>query len=239
MRDAKWQVIDTGLATAKANMDLDVQLLEGLSETSSPILHLYDWTMPSATYGYFLDPSIYLSQEAFNCLDLSRRPTGGGVTFHVADWAFSILIPASHDAYSINTLENYAFVNNLVIKVLKRFLGSNDQEFSLLPTEFQPMDSHSINFCMAKPTKYDVMLEGKKVGGGAQRRKRSGFLHQGTISLALPEKDLLTKVLVPGTCVYESMLRNTCTLLLSTASAKDLIAARNTLKEIFVSEVSA
>jgi lipoate-protein ligase A len=237
MRDVKWKVIDSGFATAKANMDFDLKLLEELKEASSPILHVYDWAASSATYGYFLNPSAYLSQEAFNCLDLSKRPTGGGVTFHVSDWAFSILIPASHKAYSINTLDNYAFVNQLVIKVLKRFLG-NSKELSLLSDEPKAIDTPSVNFCMAKPTIFDVMMEGKKVGGGAQRRKHFGFLHQGTISLVLPDKDFFEKVLLPGTSVYNSILKKTCTLLPLTASARDLSEARNTLKEIFISEVS-
>lgn len=229
---AEWQVIDSGPATVKANMDLDKKLLEELNDASLPILHLYDWVSPSATYGHFINPATYLSPEAFNCLDLSKRPTGGGVTFHVADWAFSVLVPANYHAYSLNTLDNYAFVNQLVIEVLSRFLGGG-HDFSLLHNESQALDPHSGHFCMAKPTKYDVMLGGKKVGGGAQRRTRTGFLHQGTISLSLPDRDFLAKVLLPGTCVYESMSKNTCTLLPKTSSVKDLVEARHFLKQLF------
>jgi lipoate-protein ligase A len=49
---------------------------------------------------------------------------------------------------------------------------------------------------MAKPTKYDVMWEGKKVGGGAQRRTKYGFLHQGTISLGRPDEEFLSGILL-------------------------------------------
>ena len=49
-----WRVIDTGSASAEANMRTDKELLETLEDAA--ILHLYDWDRPSATYGYFVDP---------------------------------------------------------------------------------------------------------------------------------------------------------------------------------------
>ena len=47
-------------------------------------------------------------------LHLARRPTGGGIIFHLTDFAFSVLIPANHPSFSQNTLENYALVNRPV-----------------------------------------------------------------------------------------------------------------------------
>ena len=44
---------------------------------------------------------------------------------------------------------------------------------------------------MAKPTQYDIVYKGKKIAGAAQRKKTQGYLHQGTISLAAPQIDLL------------------------------------------------
>ena len=48
---------------------------------------------------------------------------------------------------------------------------------------------------MADPTVYDVMVDGKKVVGGAQRRTKHGFLHQGSISLGVPDLHFLRSVL--------------------------------------------
>jgi len=218
-------------------MEFDAKLLHELPGSSEPILHLYDWVSPSATFGYFINPATYLSQDAFNSLDLCKRPTGGGVTFHVSDWAFSVLVPASCPYYSLNTLDNYAWVNHLVIEVLGLFLGSGEG-FSLLMHESDPQDVSSGHFCMAKPTKHDVMWKGKKVGGGAQRRTRFGFLHQGTISLAFPGKDFLKKVLLPGTCVYDSILKNTHTLLPEDCMPREIAEARALLKRSFSDRVT-
>jgi len=48
---------------------------------------------------------------------------------------------------------------------------------------------------MAKPTIYDVMLNGKKIGGSAQRRTKFGLLHQASIHLQKLDPDVLEKFL--------------------------------------------
>lgn len=234
MSISSWTILDTGSANAQKNMEIDTQLLEELNPHSqSPILHLYDWDLPSATYGHFIDPSAHLSSEILHdgSLQLAKRPTGGGLIFHTTDWAFSILVPAAHEAYSVNVLDNYAFVNNLVMELIKRFLGHR-ANLSLLPNEATPLDKPSGHFCMAKPTKFDVMLEGKKVGGGAQRRTKSGFLHQGSISLIPPDEAFLKRALLPYTHVSKAMLENTFALL-PQASPQELKDARKHLSESF------
>lgn len=233
-------MLDTGIAPPDKIMSTDSTLLENLSAEALPTLHLYDWNGPSATYGYFINPADVLTEEAMDgsLLRLARRPTGGGVIFHLTDWAFSLLIPSSHPAYSVNTLENYAYVNHLVIEVIRQFAGKQ-AELSLLPQEPIPADPRSRHFCMAKPTIYDVMLEGRKVGGGAQRRTRMGILHQGTISLSMPEAAFLDRVLLPGTKVREEMEHHTCNLLGRDATANDIAEARKELSGIFCSVVAA
>lgn len=192
----KCEIIDTGKRSAKENMELDFALLGDLEDLSSLILHFYDWERPSATYGHFIKPETFLNMEYKN-LDLAKRPTGGGIVFHTTDFAFSVLVPKKHPSYSENTLENYAFVNNKVIQAL----GMGE----LLPNEPDALDEACRHFCMAKPTKYDVMIRNRKVGGAAQRRTQHGYLHQGTIFLKEPGKEFLNAVLLPQTRIIEGM----------------------------------
>lgn len=225
----KWTVIDTGASSAKRNMEIDSKLLAELdSFSTSPILHLYEWERPCATYGHFLQPADHLSMEGCD-LELAKRPTGGGVIFHTNDWAFSLLVPAAHEAFSINTLDNYAYVNYMLIDVIGRFIV-REGDLSLLPTEIQ--NCKPCHFCMAKPTKYDVMLDGKKVCGGAQRRTKAGFLHQGTISLSLPDKAFLDGVLL-NSDISTNMFENTYQLLPDMSISE----ARRLLKEAFLSHL--
>src|SRR5262249_34411803 len=140
-------------------------------------------------------------------LNLARRPTGGGIIFHHCDLSFSVLIPASHPGFSLNTLDNYAFVNAAVIEAVKKFLGSNSDP-KLLKDESTPLDEYTRHFCMANPTKYDVMINGCKVGGGAQRRTKKCLLHQGTIALSIPTDEFLKAVLIESKTTSIAMRQN-------------------------------
>lgn len=235
-----WRLLNTGSASADRNMALDAELLRNLSSSSDCILHLYAWDGACATYGHFIRPYDYLDLRGVEKmqLQLARRPTGGGIIFHLCDLAFSILVPSTHPAYSKNTLENYAFINAIVSKVVTRFLGGEKIPV-LLPEETGGVllpDPACRHFCMAKPTKYDVMLDGRKVGGGAQRCTKQGFLHQGSIAVAAASELFLGEVLKSGKDVVEAMRSSTYPLLPGEAALNQLEEARYTLRELLAAE---
>lgn len=230
----KWIVLRTGKRKASENMALDAALLQDVGQVQLPILHLYEWEEDSATYGHFVTPSDFLNGESVEKLglDLAKRPTGGGIVFHLSDLAFSVLVPAGHPSFSLNPLENYAFVNRHVIWAIEQFLNKNRLKPTLLPEEPLPLDGNCANFCMAKPTKYDVMLEGKKVGGAAQRKTRDGYLHQGSIALGMLSDEYLSTLLKPGTRVLEGMKQNSYSLLGKDWDLQTLSVARETLSSL-------
>ncbi len=227
-----WEILHSGVDLAQNHMDKDQKLLQEISSIGHPLLHFYDWMGPSATYGYFIDPLNFLRADGIEKLglQLARRPTGGGIVFHWTDLTFSVLIPASHPAYSLNTLDNYAYVNKKVIQAIHQF--RKGIQATLLSSETKPLDVASGNFCMAKPTIYDVMVEGKKVGGAAQRRTKSGFLHQGTISIAMPEETDLRAVLKQETYVLEAMKNQSYVLMTSKVTSHQLEEVRDELRHL-------
>jgi lipoate-protein ligase A len=91
---------------------------------------------------------------------------------------------------------------------------------------------------MAKPTKYDVMWEDKKIAGAAQRKTRKGFLHQGTIALVNPNREYLEQILLPGTKVREAMLAHTCPLLGKSAQAFERERAKQSLRALLATHLS-
>ena len=232
-------VIDSGVQSAEENMRLDADLLEYADTYPRPVLHLYGWASPSATYGYFIDPSTLLNLEAAQklSLQLARRLTGGGIVFHLWDLAFSVLVPSHCPGFSTNTLETYAFINNAVLASVKEFLDGV-LPLSLTVDDYSSLDKECSRFCMARPTKYDVMWEGRKVAGAAQRKTRQGYLHQGTIALVMPPEGYLDQVLLPGTRVKEAMFAHTCPLLGSSASEGQLASARSRLRELLATHLS-
>lgn len=236
---SEWEIIDTEVQSAEENMRFDTELLEQADTRSRPVLHLYEWAGESATYGYFTDPQelLDLSQAQNLRLHLARRPTGGGIVFHIWDMAFSVLVPAHCPEFSINTLENYAFVNRAVLAAVQEFLDHRPP-LTLTPDDFSPWDADCFHFCMAKPTKYDVMWDGKKVAGAAQRKTRKGFLHQGTIALVMPPGEYLKQILRPGTRVQEAMQAHTCPLLGRSASAEQIAQAKQCLRALLTTHLN-
>jgi lipoate-protein ligase A len=198
------EILDTGIGSAEENMRFDEKLLETLQPQDRPILHLYDWALPSATYGYFIRPEKHLDLSKLNrfSLDIARRPTGGGIVFHVWDLAFSFLMPAGHPQFSLTTLQNYQFVNRAVLDTVQSYFSLQPE---LIKEDAPSMGADCQNFCMAKPTQYDVVYQGMKIAGAAQRRRRQGYLHQGTISLAFPQLELLNEVLLSKKDVLAAM----------------------------------
>lgn len=214
MKKNRYRILDTGKASAAINMQVDSALLSQLGKEQEPILHLYEWEGVCATYGYFIKPEEYLDSAGVlkYALQTARRPTGGGIVFHHCDFAFSFLMPAHHSHFFSNTLDNYAFVNKMIIDIVRNFRADIGHP-SLLPENLQACDKSCYHFCMAKPTIYDVMLDGRKVGGAAQRRTKEGYLHQGTIALAVPSEVFLSSILKDRQSIVDAIQQHTYPLL--------------------------
>lgn len=194
---------------AQAIMDKDAELLASLQENPRHILHFYSWERPSLTYGYFIDPRKHLNLEALENegIDMARRPTGGGIIFHLWDMAFSLLVPKDSPLFHENPIENYKVVHNLLLKSMACVWKDLDKG-DLLPESCQAKSVNTEHFCMATPTKYDLMIGTKKLAGAAQRKTRYGYLHQGTISLATPDYEKLKIWLLHGQDLSNEIQRN-------------------------------
>lgn len=228
-----WKHIDTGKRSATENMELDAALLLDLEHSEDLLLHLYDWEGPSVTYGHFIDPEKFLNVNALKTkeIHLAKRPTGGGIIFHNCDLAFSVLVPATDKNFSMNPLDNYAFINQKIIWAIQQMINLSA---TLLPDEVELLDENCKSFCMANPTKYDVMIQGKKIGGAAQRKTKHGYLHQGSIAIGSLPESFLQEVLAEKTQVVEGIRSNSFSLLGQDWSEKELNATRETLRQLLL-----
>lgn len=227
------KVVDSGQKSAALHMAQDAHFLAHIEE---PLLHFYEFVGDAATFGYFLKPeSLFQMEEVERVgLDLARRPTGGGMVFHLTDFTFSFLIPASHPAFSLNPLDNYLFINQQVERVL---VEAFQIDVELLPQE-EVREGDSNHFCMAKPTKYDLLVRGLKVGGAAQRKTQQGYLHQASILLGqLPFHYL--QAILKDKSVAEMIYKSSFALLGTSWSDKELQDAKNHLKNTFIKKIGS
>src|ERR1700691_1284225 len=64
---------------------------------------------PPASFGYFQK---YADVEPATSLrPLIRRPTGGGIVPHDADWTYSLAFPPGHDWHGLAAVESYQRVH--------------------------------------------------------------------------------------------------------------------------------
>ena len=159
---------DTTPRSAALNMAIDEALLE---QASSPSIRFYRWDHPALSFGYFgkfADVVSYAAQR-----DLVRRWTGGGIVFHGDDLTYSIVVPATSGFFSTSSNSIYAAIHSALCDALK----ANGAAAALAPDN----SSKISDACFANPILADVMVNGLKVAGAAQRRARLGLLQQGSI----------------------------------------------------------
>ena len=142
-----------------------------MSSLERPVLRFYGWSQPAASFGYF---QRYREIEGLTLLrPLVRRPTGGGLVPHDADWTYSLAFPTNHPWYSFTAVESYRCVHEWLQSAFAR-LGI----VTVLAPVARPSQSGA---CFAGYEQSDLLWERRKIAGAAQRRRRDGLLIQGSI----------------------------------------------------------
>ena len=166
-----WLLLNSGKGDPAFNMALDEALLEAMPRLQKPVLRFYGWTEPAATFGYFQIFSEVAT--ATKLRPLIRRPTGGGIVPHDADWTYSFIVPTGHEWHSLRAEESYRRIHDwlrLAFAELK------------IETEMAPSCIKSLpGQCFAGHEKSDLLWHGKKIAGAAQRRNKLGLLIQGSV----------------------------------------------------------
>lgn len=152
-------------------MAFDEALLEFASQIGHPVLRFYAWTENAASFGYsqhFSEVSTWTPLRP-----LIRRPTGGGLAPHDRDWTYSLVFPPGHSWHQLRAVESYRRVHEWIRDA---FANLN------LPLDLSPRrDQTAPGQCFVGAERFDLLWEGKKIAGAAQRRNQSGQLIQGSV----------------------------------------------------------
>jgi lipoate-protein ligase A len=142
-------------------------------------LRFYGWTEPAATFGYFQKFSEV--ERATHLRPLIRRPTGGGIVPHAADWTYSAVFPRGHEWHSLKAEESYLRIHDW----LRLAFAELEVETELAPccrkSEISDLKSQIPGACFTGHEKSDLLWHGKKIAGAAQRRNKLGLLIQGSV----------------------------------------------------------
>jgi lipoate-protein ligase A len=175
---------DAAAHSAAMNMAVDEALLE---HAAVPSIRFYQWHSPALSFGYFgkfADVAAYAPMR-----DLVRRWTGGGIVFHGEDLTYSIVIPMSDAAFGESSISIYENIHRALCYTLAEMgqgavvAGVGDPGSGINGADYS-------THCFTNPVRADVMLNGRKIAGAAQRRTRRGLLQQGSIQGVDLENDL-------------------------------------------------
>ena len=184
-----WLLLNSGRCPPAFNMALDEALLESMPRLGRPVLRFYGWTEPAATFGYFQK---YADVErATHLRPLIRRPTGGGIVPHDADWTYSLVFPPDHEWHSLKAEASYRRVHEWIQSAFTKLgvtteLASHSQKSAIRNSDKsrardESRCPQSAIGCFAGYEKFDVLWHGKKIAGAAQRRNKLGLLIQGSV----------------------------------------------------------
>ncbi len=183
----KFRVIQDNDKSAKENMAIDDALLSNFGNNDFAIFRLYTWES-SFTIGISQNFSSYSFVEDYNN-NCAKRITGGGVLFHGHDLSYSLVIP-SELLKEFNIKESYEKICSFIIKFYTK-LG--------LDAKYAKDDKNIIlsknEYCQVGFEAYDILVDGKKIGGNAQRRTKKAIFQHGSIPIkSINNKSIDTKI---------------------------------------------
>jgi lipoate-protein ligase A len=177
-----WRFIDSGPLDGAANMAVDEALLACFDpETSRPLLRIYCWEPPALSLGRFQKGCEVLDQErcAQARVPVVRRITGGGVIYHAGEITYSLVCAPCQVPSAASIRESFRVLTSFLIRFYDK-LGL-DARYAVEHFPAGTKLGERTGFCFAGKESYDIMIDGKKIGGNAQRRLKDVIFQHGSI----------------------------------------------------------
>ncbi len=179
-RDSIWLFFDSGPRHPHDNMAIDEALL-GLDPDHPVVVRFYDWDPPGLSLGYFQRRSEFPPQRVreLGAL-LTRRTTGGGAILHKGEITFSIAGADDREPFAGPVKDSYHAIHLALAAGLAALgVGAGLRHDQQIDQE----EGDAAGRCFYSVTSYDLLAEGRKLVGSAQRRKGGRVLHHGSIPL--------------------------------------------------------
>jgi len=175
-----WRLLITSSTRGAWNMALDEAILEHIGRgESGPTLRLYAWEPPCLSLGNaqpFADVDSARLQE--RGWEVVRRVTGGRAILHTDELTYSVIAPNDEPRIAGTVLESYNRLAQALLLAVKELD---------LPVEMmnEKVDGISIPnpVCFEVPSTCEITVNGKKLIGSAQARKKEGVLQHGSLPL--------------------------------------------------------
>ncbi len=217
-----WRLLHTPPASGAWNMAVDESILEHIQRGESlPALRLYAWDPPCLSLGHaqpFAD--VDMERVKSHGWEVVRRLTGGRAILHTDELTYSVTGSASEPILSGSILESYNRIARALLFAVRE-LG--------LPVEMkehitEPATLNLNPVCFEVPSTYEITVDGKKLIGSAQARRKEGVLQHGS----LPLTGNLTRICQALVFKDESARENAAQRLLARATTVESVTGVKT-----------
>lgn len=172
--------VDSTPQSGQTNMDRDACALDRVaSGRSGSIVRIYQWAKPTVSLGYFQKNDADIDPRLMSCPRV-RRLTGGGAILHDQELTYSCCLPNSHPVRR-DPIQLYEIVHRAIIQLMVD-CGAPARLRSEAGADHTSGASEPF-LCFLRADPRDVVVDGTKVLGSAQRRRRGHILQHGSILL--------------------------------------------------------
>ncbi|MGQ0562002.1 MAG: lipoate--protein ligase family protein [Gemmatimonadota bacterium] len=172
-------------------MAVDHALLEQVQREGVPVLRLYTWQPACLSFGRNQPARGLYDRAAAERLgiDIVRRPTGGMAVLHHRELTYAFSAPFRLLG---GPRDSYIAINRALVLGLRR-LGIAAE----LSGGGRRGPFGSVHACFAEPAAGEVVVNGRKLVGSAQRCERRTLLQHGSILLDDGQEDVVRIAQVP------------------------------------------
>jgi lipoate-protein ligase A len=165
-------------ADGPTNMAADELLAEGLP-SGGIAMRFYGWSEPTLSLGAFQRFDERCEVPGLATLPVVRRPSGGGAILHGTDLTYAIAVCRSHP-WGETAQRLYDAVHGAAVELLR---GLTLSPRLVEGGEPSPVAGREPYLCFDRRSPGDVVVEGDKVLGSAQRRHRAAVVQHGSLLL--------------------------------------------------------
>ena len=196
-----WKHIVSAPNLGAYNMAVDEELLaRAQAGEDRPVLRFYAWQPPAVSLGRFQKSEAAVNAEACKRLgfDIVRRITGGRAVLHNKELTYSIIARTDNPLFPGNVLGTYKVIAAGLLAGLRN-LGIPAEIVSRGGRHADRVDKNAKDAaCFSSPSWYEILVQGRKIVGSAQRRVSGAFLQQGSILMDYDPQ--LEALVIPGGC---------------------------------------
>jgi len=157
-------------------MGVDQWMLERAVAGEEACVRWYRWSGPTVSLGHFQTGLPVEVAGRFAGLPVVRRLSGGGAILHHHELTYALSLPATHP-WAGEPRQLYDRVHGEIVQVLNR------HGLPVTPRGDSQPDRGGEFLCFSRGDSFDLVWQGHKVLGSAQRRRKGAVLQHGSLLL--------------------------------------------------------